>query len=68
LPSCFRPFRPRARQPGELSASRALLDASRIIPHRADDYRLRGRQLLAELGAAVPEAERSALKATFTTS
>jgi hypothetical protein len=44
--------------------ARALLDASRIIPHRADDYRLRGRQLLAELGAEVPEAERLALQAT----
>jgi eukaryotic-like serine/threonine-protein kinase len=37
--------------------ARALLDASRAIPDRADLYR-RGRQLLAELGAVVPEAER----------
>jgi hypothetical protein len=45
--------------------ARALLDAARIIPHRADDYRSRGRQLLAELGAVVPEAERLALQATL---
>jgi len=38
--------------------ARALLDASRVIPDRADDYRRRGQQLLDELGAAIPEAER----------
>ena len=38
--------------------ARALLDASRVIPERADDYRRRGQQLLDELGAVVPEAER----------
>jgi serine/threonine protein kinase/tetratricopeptide (TPR) repeat protein len=38
--------------------ARALLDASRVIPDRADDYRRRGQQLLDELGAVVPEAER----------
>jgi hypothetical protein len=38
--------------------ARALLDASRVIPDRADDYLRRGQQLLDELGATVPEAER----------
>ncbi len=38
--------------------ARALLDASRVIPEKADDYRRRGQQLLDELGAVVPEAER----------
>jgi len=38
--------------------ARALLDASLVIPVRADEYCRRGRQLLAELGAVVPEAER----------
>jgi tetratricopeptide (TPR) repeat protein len=38
--------------------ARALLDASRVIPDRTDDYRRRGQQLLDELGAVVPEAER----------
>ena len=38
--------------------ARALLDASRVIPENADDYRRRGQQLLDELGAVVPEAER----------
>ena len=38
--------------------ARALLDASRVILDRADEYRLRGQQLLDELGAVVPQAER----------
>src|SRR5262249_52768889 len=38
--------------------ARALLDASRVTPSRADDLRRRGQALLHELGAAVPEAER----------
>jgi len=38
--------------------ARALLDASRVIPDRAGGYRRRGQQLLDELGAVVPEAER----------
>ena len=38
--------------------ARAYLDASRVIPEKAGDYRRRGQQLLAELGAVVPEAER----------
>jgi tetratricopeptide (TPR) repeat protein len=38
--------------------ARALLDASLVIPEKADDYRRRGQQLLDELGAVVPEAER----------
>jgi len=38
--------------------ARALLDASLVIPDRADDYRRRGQQLLDDLGAVVPEAER----------
>ncbi len=38
--------------------ARALLDASRVIPDRAEEYRRRGQQLLNELGAVVPEAER----------
>jgi hypothetical protein len=40
------------------SFARAYLDASRVIPAKADEYRRRGQQLLAELGAVVPEAER----------
>ncbi len=39
--------------------ARALLDASRVIPDKAAEYRRRGQQLLDELGATVPEAERS---------
>jgi len=38
--------------------ARALLDASRVLPDRAAAYRRRGQQLLDELGAVVPEAER----------
>ncbi len=38
--------------------ARALLDAARLVPDRADDYRRRGQQILDELGAVVPEAER----------
>ncbi len=38
--------------------ARAWLDASLVIPEKADDYRRRGQQLLDELGAVVPEAER----------
>jgi eukaryotic-like serine/threonine-protein kinase len=38
--------------------ARALLDASLVIPVKADEYRRRGHQLLDELGAVVPEAER----------
>jgi tetratricopeptide (TPR) repeat protein len=38
--------------------ARALLDASRVIPERADEYRHRSLQILDELGAAVPAAER----------
>jgi hypothetical protein len=38
--------------------ARALLDASCVIPEKADDYRRRGQHLLDELGAAIPEAER----------
>ncbi len=38
--------------------ARALLDASLVIPVKADEYRRRGHQLLDELGAAVPDAER----------
>jgi hypothetical protein len=41
--------------------ARALLDASRVIPERADEYRRRSQQLLDELGAVVPEAERITL-------
>ena len=37
--------------------ARSLLDAARVIPERAADYRRRGQQLLDELGAVVPEAE-----------
>ena len=37
--------------------ARAYLDASRVIPEKADEYRRRGQQLLDELGAVVPEAE-----------
>ncbi len=38
--------------------ARALLDASLVIPDKADEYRRRGQRLLEELGAVVPEAER----------
>ena len=38
--------------------ARALLDASLVIPEKADEYRRRGHQLLDQLGAVVPEAER----------
>jgi tetratricopeptide (TPR) repeat protein len=38
--------------------ARTLLDASRAIPERAAEYRRRGQQLLDELGAVAPEAER----------
>ncbi len=46
--------------------ARALLDASLVIPDKADDYRRRGQQLLDELGAVVPEAERLPLTASGT--
>jgi tetratricopeptide (TPR) repeat protein len=39
--------------------ARALLDASCVVPAKAEEYRGRGHRLLAELGAVVPEAERS---------
>ena len=38
--------------------ARALLDASRVIPERTEEYRRHGQLLLDELGAVVPEAER----------
>jgi serine/threonine protein kinase/tetratricopeptide (TPR) repeat protein len=38
--------------------ARSLLDASRVIPERADEYHHRGLRILDELGAVVPEAER----------
>ena len=38
--------------------ARALLDAECVIPDRAERYHRRGRQLLDQLGARVPEAER----------
>lgn len=38
--------------------ARAYLDASHVIPAKADTYLRLGRELLAELGAVVPEAER----------
>jgi len=38
--------------------ARSLLDAARVLPDRTDDYRRRGQQLLDELGAVVPDAER----------
>ncbi len=41
--------------------ARACLDASRDIPEKANDYRRRGQQLLDELGAAVPGAEKISL-------
>jgi hypothetical protein len=41
--------------------ARSLLDSSRIIPEKAEDFRCRGQQLLTELGAVVPEAEQSLL-------
>ena len=37
---------------------RAYPDASRVIPEKTDEDRRRGQQVLDELGAAVPEAER----------
>ena len=37
--------------------ARAYLDASLVIPEKAEEYRRRGQQLLDELGAVVPEAE-----------
>ena len=37
--------------------ARAYLDASRVIPEKSEEYRRRGRQLLDELGAVIPEAE-----------
>jgi tetratricopeptide (TPR) repeat protein len=39
--------------------ARALLDASRVVPAKAEEYRGRGLRLLAELGAVIPDAERS---------
>ena len=42
--------------------ARAYLDASRVIPEKADEYRRRGQQLLDELGAVVPDAERIELQ------
>ena len=42
--------------------ARAYLDASRVIPEKADLYRRRGLQLLDELGAVVPIAERIELQ------
>jgi eukaryotic-like serine/threonine-protein kinase len=44
--------------------ARAWLDASFVIPEKADEYRRRGQQLLDELGAVVPEAERLHLTAS----
>ncbi len=38
--------------------ARAWLDTSLVISEKADDYRRRGRLLLDDLGAVVPEAER----------
>ena len=38
--------------------ARALLDASRVIPEKANEYHRRGQHLLDELGATAPEAER----------
>ena len=38
--------------------ARACLDASLVIPEKADDYRHHGQKLLDKLGAVVPEAER----------
>ncbi len=38
--------------------ARAWLDASHVIPEKAEEYRRRGQRLLEELGAVVPEAER----------
>jgi tetratricopeptide (TPR) repeat protein len=37
--------------------ARAYLDASRVIPEKAEEYRRLGQKLLDELGAIVPEAE-----------
>jgi serine/threonine protein kinase/tetratricopeptide (TPR) repeat protein len=39
--------------------ARAYLDAARVIPDKVRDYHRRGQQLLDELGAVVPEAERT---------
>lgn len=38
--------------------ARALLDGSKVIPGKAEEYQARGERLLEELGAVVPEAER----------
>jgi hypothetical protein len=38
--------------------ARAYLDASRVVREKADEYRRLGQELLDELGAVVPEAER----------
>jgi tetratricopeptide (TPR) repeat protein len=38
--------------------ARSLLDAARVLPDRTYDYRRRGQQILDELRAVVPEAER----------
>ena len=42
--------------------ARAYLDASRVIPAKANEYGRRGQQLLDELGAVVPDAERIELQ------
>ena len=48
-----------APRPGaRYDLARACLDASLVIPEKANEYRRRGQQLLDELGAVVPEAER----------
>ena len=44
----------RTKQTGSVPA----LDASRVIPEKANEYHRRGQQLLDELGAVVPAAER----------
>jgi tetratricopeptide (TPR) repeat protein len=41
--------------------ARAYLDASRVVREKADEYRRLGQELLDELGAVVPEAERKAV-------
>ena len=46
------------KQGARFDLARALLDASLVIPEKADEYHRRGQQLLDELGAVVPEAER----------
>jgi serine/threonine protein kinase/tetratricopeptide (TPR) repeat protein len=43
---------------GHYDLARAFLDATRVIPEKADEYGRRGQKLLDELGAVVPEAER----------